>query len=258
MSDPWTADLALALSLADAADAITLGRFRALDLHVESKPDTTPVSDADLAVEAALRSLLSEARPDDGILGEESGTTNPAAPRRWIIDPIDGTKGFVRGVPVWASLIALESDGEVVVGVASAPALGQRWWAASGAGAFANGRPISVSSVAALGDASMSYSSLTGWRERGRLEAFLGLTSEVRRTRAFGDFWSHLLVAEGAVDIAAEPEVSLWDLAALDVIVREAGGRFTSLEGVAGPAGGSAVTTNGLLHEAVLLRLGSP
>ena len=251
----WEADLALALALADAADAISLDRFRALDLRVEAKPDSTPVSDADLAVEARLRSLLASARPDDGVLGEESGTTNPTAHRRWIIDPIDGTKNFVRGVGVWASLIALEADGEVVVGVASAPALGQRWWAAAGGGAFVNGRTIAVSSVTALADASMSYSSLSGWRSLGLLDAFLSLTETVRRTRAFGDFWSHLLVAEGAVDIAAEPEVSRWDLAALDIIVREAGGQFTSLAGTPGPGGGSAVATNGLLHAEVLRRL---
>lgn len=255
MTDLWAEDLALALELADAADVITLDRFRALDLRVDRKPDATPVSDADLAVEARLRAVLAAARPIDGILGEESGTTNPSATRRWIIDPIDGTKGFVRGVPVWASLIALEVNGEVVVGVASAPALGQRWWASAGNGAFADGRPITVSSVAALGDASLSYSSLSGWRESGLFDAFIRLTENVWRTRAFGDFWSHLLVAEGAVDIAAEPEVSLWDLAALDIIVREAGGRFTALSGEPGPAGGSAVSSNGLLHDEVLKQL---
>jgi histidinol-phosphatase len=244
-------DLALALQLADAADAITLERFRAQDLAVSSKPDLTPVSDADLAVEETLRALLATERPDDAILGEEHGVTG-TGPRQWVIDPIDGTKNFVRGAPVWASLIALLVDGRVEVGVVSAPALGRRWWAARGEGAFADGQPIRVSSVATLQDAFLSYSSLTGWADAGRLDGVLRLSEKVWRTRAFGDFWSHVLVAEGAVDASFEPEVSLWDLAPLQVIVEEAGGRFTSLAGEARPDGGSVVCSNGLLHEAVL------
>jgi len=247
-------DLALALALADAADDLTLARFRALDLAVTAKPDLTPVSDADLAVESALRELLAQARPDDAVLGEEHGTSG-SGPRQWVIDPIDGTKNFVRGVPVWASLIALQVDGRVDVGVVSAPALGRRWWAARGLGAFADGEPIRVSQVAQLADASLSYSSLTGWEEQGRLEGLLGLSRRCWRTRAYGDFWSHVLVAEGAVDASFEPEVSLWDLAPLQVIVEEAGGRFTTVDGEARPDGGSVVCSNGLLHDEVLAGL---
>jgi histidinol-phosphatase len=247
-------DLALALRLADAADAITIGRFRAQDLSVSAKPDLTPVSDADLAVEGALREVLAAERPEDAVLGEEHGLTG-SGPRQWVVDPIDGTKNFVRGAPVWASLIALLVDGRVEVGVVSAPALGRRWWAARGKGAFRNGEAIHVSSVGRLPDAFLSYSSLTGWAEQGRLDSLLKLSETAWRTRAFGDFWSHVLVAEGAVDASFEPEVSLWDLAALQVIVEEAGGRFTSLEGEARPDGGSVVCSNGLLHDEVLARL---
>ena len=249
-----SADLALAHRLADAADALTLSRFRAQDLQVCAKPDLTPVSDADLAVEEAVRRMLAVDRPGDAVLGEEHGETG-TGPRQWVLDPIDGTKNFVRGVPVWASLIALRIDGRVDVGVVSAPALGRRWWAARGLGAFADGSPISVSKVATLADASLSYSSLTGWAQQGRLDGLLDLSNRCWRTRAYGDFWSHVLVAEGAVDASFEPEVSLWDLAPLQVIVEEAGGRFTSLAGEARPDGGSAVCSNGLLHEEILAAL---
>ena len=247
-------DLALAHRLADAADAITLARFRAQDLAVSAKPDLTPVSDADLAVEDAVRALLATERPGDAVLGEEHGSTGDG-PRQWVIDPIDGTKNFVRGVPVWASLIALLVDEAVVVGVVSAPALGRRWWATRGGGAFADGQAIRVSSVGRLEDAHLSYSSLGGWEEQGRLDGLLDLSRRCWRTRAFGDFWSHVLVAEGAVDASFEPEVSLWDLAPLQVIVEEAGGRFTSLDGDARPDGGSVVCSNGLLHDEVLAGL---
>jgi histidinol-phosphatase len=252
-------DLALAHELADAADALTLDRFGAGDLVVQSKPDLTPVSDADLAVEQAIRRILRTRRPTDAVLGEEDGESGTGA-RRWVVDPIDGTKNFVRGVPVWATLIALQEDGLVTAGVVSAPALGRRWWAARGEGAHTGGtvataRRLRVSAVAALPDASVSYSSLTGWEEQGRLPGLLRLSRQVWRTRAYGDFWSHLLVAEGAVDASFEPEVSLWDLAALQVVVEEAGGRFTDLAGVARPDGGSVVCSNGLLHDEVLAAL---
>ena len=252
-------DLALAHALADAADAITLARFRALDLVVDAKPDLTPVSDADLAVEREVRRRLAEARPGDAVLGEEDGLTGEG-PRRWVVDPVDGTKNFVRGVPVWATLVALQVDGRVEVGVVSAPALGRRWWAARGRGAWAgtstaDAAPLRVSAVADLADASVSYSSLTGWQEQGRLGGLLSLSRTVWRTRAYGDFWSHMLVAEGAVDASCEPEVSLWDLAALCVVVEEAGGRFTDLSGADGPDGGSVVCSNGLLHDEVLAAL---
>ncbi len=265
----YDADLAFAQALADDADAVTMDRFLAVDLHVERKPDLTPVSDADRTVERALRRRVQAERPADAVVGEEYGELGPAqgaadpdrrAERRWVVDPVDGTKNFVRGVPVWATLVALEEAGRVVVGVVSAPALGRRWWAARGAGAWTGrssgtARPCRVSGVSSLADAHLSYSSLDGWARRDRLEAFLALTGRVWRTRAFGDFWSHMLVAEGAVDVSCEPEVSLWDLAALQVVVEEAGGRFSDLAGAARPDGGSVVCTNGLLHEEVLALL---
>jgi histidinol-phosphatase len=251
-------DVALALRLADRADAVTIERFGALDLRVDTKPDLTPVTDADRSVETMLREALAQHRPDDVVLGEEFGGTAVFAGRQWVLDPIDGTKNFVRGVPVWATLIALLDDGIPVAGVVSSPALHRRWWAGSGEGAFTSfggdTRRISVSGVDDVASASLTYSDLTtGW---GELRPhFLELTDAVWRVRGYGDFWSYCLVAEGAVDIAVEPEVKLWDLAPLDILVREAGGMFTNLAGQAGPHGGSAVATNGLLHEAVLNRL---
>jgi histidinol-phosphatase len=255
-------DLTMALALADRADALTSARFGALDLRVDTKPDLTPVTDADRAVETELREVLGRERPDDSVVGEEFGGTTTFSGRQWIIDPIDGTKNFVRGVPVWASLIALLEDGVATVGVVSAPALHRRWWAARGRGAFAAvdggpARPLSVSSVAQLDSASLSFSSLSGWAQRGLRDRFIELTDAVWRVRAYGDFLSYCLVAEGAVDIAAEPEVSVWDLAPLDILVREAGGTFTGLDGAAGPHRGSAVATNGLLHRQVLASLGA-
>ncbi|WP_227996127.1 histidinol-phosphatase [Nocardia australiensis] len=255
-----SSDLELALRLADAADAITRARFGALDLKVDSKPDLTPVSDADLAVEKAIRQTLSHERPGDSVLGEEFGGDVELAGRQWVIDPIDGTKNFVRRVPIWATLISLLEDGVPVVGVVSAPALARRWWAAAGSGAWSTfhpgaPQPLSVSAVAELGSASLAFSSLSGWRERGLRENFLDLTDQVWRVRGYGDFLTYCLLAEGAVDIATEPEVSLWDLAALDILVREAGGRFTSISGRPGPHGGDAIATNGLLHDEVRTRL---
>ena len=253
-SQGLAADVQLALRIADSTDELTLQRFRAADLRIETKPDATPVTDADRGAESLVRERLATARPADAVLGEEQGETGAGAQRRWIVDPIDGTKNFARGVPVWATLLALEVAGEVVAGVVSAPALGRRWWASAGGGAWARefGSPprrLHVSGVTQLADASFSYSSLAGWHARGTLSGLLGLCERVWRTRAYGDFWSYMLVAEGVVDIAAEPEVSRWDLAALDVVVREAGGRFTALDGTPGSGGGSALATNGLLHE---------
>ncbi|WP_054814922.1 histidinol-phosphatase [Nocardia arizonensis] len=255
-----SSDLELALRLADEADAITTARYGALDLRVDAKPDLTPVSDADLAVEQSIRRLLGHARPEDAVLGEEFGGDARFHGRQWVIDPIDGTKNFVRRVPIWATLIALLDGGVPVVGVVSAPALARRWWAAAGSGAWTQvhpdaPRPISVSAIGALDSASLAYSSLSGWGERR--ERFLALTDEVWRARGYGDFFGYCLLAEGAVDIATEPEVSLWDLAALDILVREAGGRFTALDGTPGPHGGNALATNGALHDQVLERLRS-
>lgn len=255
MTNLYDDDLALALELADAADAITLDRFEASDLKVKSKPDMTPVSDADVAVEEVLRDRLAEARPGDSIVGEEFGGETVFEGRQWVIDPIDGTKNFVRGVPVWATLISLLVDGQPVLGVVSAPALARRWYAAQGSGAwrtFNKGslKRLEVSHVAELADASLAMSSLEGWKARGLQENFIALTERTWRLRGYGDFFGYCLVAEGAVDIAAEPEVSVWDLAALSVLVTEAGGTFSSLNGEPGPHGGDAIATNGLLHDA--------
>jgi histidinol-phosphatase len=244
-------DLALALELADLADPITLGRYRADDLLVETKPDLTPVTEADRAVEQAIRERLAGARPGDAVVGEEYGQT-AAGERRWIVDPIDGTKNYVRGIPVWATLIALEG----VLAVVSAPALGKRWWAVRGRGAFADGRPIHVSRVAELADAQLLWSGIEDWDAVGRSDALLGLARACWRSRGVGDFWQYMLVAEGAAEIALDPIVSVWDLAAPQLIVEEAGGRFTDLGGEPRPDGGSGIATNGPLHDAALELLG--
>jgi histidinol-phosphatase len=256
-------DLELALELADVADAITLERFRAADLVVETKRDLTPVSEADTAVERALRDRLGAARPGDAILGEEYGVSEGSGgERRWIVDPIDGTKNYVRGIPVWATLLALQEGGRATVGVVSAPALGRRWWAAHGLGGFgvdglAEGpRRLRVSAVRELSDAQLCVSGFDGWEERGRLEGLLELSRRCWRTRGFGDFWTYMLVAEGVAEIGCEAVVSLWDLAAPQVIVEEAGGTFTDLGGVPTPDGGDALATNGRLHEEALAIVG--
>ncbi len=260
MARTHTDDLRLAHVLADDADSLTMERFRSVDLHVSAKPDSTLVSDADRSVEDGIRRTLSRARPRDAVLGEEAGSTGWGS-RRWVVDPIDGTHNYVRGVPVWATLIALMEEDQVVVGCVSAPALGRRWWAASGEGAWTgksllNAKPCRVSDVAEVEDASFSYSELTGWDEIGRLDAVLALTRRCWRSRAYGDFWSHVLVAEGAVDIAAEPELALHDMAALAVVVTEAGGRFSGLDGRPGPLGRNALSTNGRLHDAAMAFVG--
>jgi histidinol-phosphatase len=245
-------DLELALRLADLADTITTAAFPKPDLVVETKPDRTPVSEADRAVEEAVRRQLASERPGDRVVGEEFGDTGSGA-RRWIIDPIDGTKNFVRRIPVWATLLALEVDGVVQAGVVSAPALGRRWWAERGGGAWADHggqrRRISVSKVGSLADAHVSGASLSSWDDWGGPGVYLELAARCYADRSFGDFWSHMLVAEGACEIGLDPIVSLWDLAALQVIVEEAGGRFTTFGGEARADGGSAISSNGLVHE---------
>ena len=253
-------DLALALALAADADHISIDRFRAVDLVVTTKPDRTPVTDADQAVERGIRNGIEAARPGDSILGEEYGTEGDSA-RQWIIDPIDGTANFLRGVPIWGTLIALAVDGVPVVGVVSAPALGKRWWAAIGHGAWMQEtggvtRPIRVSGVSELADASLSYNSLQGWDGEGRLDDVVRLSRSVWRSRAIGDMWSYMLLAEGALDIVTEFDLQPYDMAALIPIVEEAGGRFTSVAGEPGPWGGSALATNGHLHDAVASILG--
>ncbi len=257
------ADLALALRLADAADAVTLPRFRAVDLRVTRKPDRTPVTDADTAAEAALRAILTAERPGDAVLGEEGGGSVAGAARGWVLDPIDGTKNFSRGMPVWATLVGLVAGGEPVVGVASAPALGRRWWAGRGRGAWtseAGGTPrrIAVSGVAELADAVLSTTDMRTFAERGRFDRWLALADAAWETRAFGDFWQHCLVAEGAVDIAVDAVANPWDLAALVPILAEAGGRLTDLTGAATYAGGDGISTNGTVHAAALALLRDP
>ena len=257
---PWAAvttapDLATALRAADAADAVTLPRFRTPDLAVDTKADATVVTEADRRAEQAIREVIRREAPHDAILGEEYGARGGGA-RRWIVDPIDATVNFVRGVPVWGTLIALEVEGIVTCGVVSAPALGMRWWAHRGGGAWCNGRRISVSGVTDLGDAVLSLNSLDGLPP-ARLDAAVALSRRCSRTRGFGDFWAFMLLADGGVDIVIEPVAAIWDLAPLTVIVEEAGGRFTSLDGSRGIDHGHALATNGHLHAAALASLAS-
>ena len=236
-------DLCLALELSDAADTASMRHFRT-GLVVETKPDLTPVTEADRAVESELRRLLAEARPNDAILGEEHGTKEGEGDRRWLIDPIDGTRNYTRGIPVWGTLIALEEDGQVRVGVASAPALGRRWWAERGSGSFANGDRIRVSKVDRIEDAVVSV----GFDRR-----LPDLVSRAWHVRGFGDLWGHMLVAEGAVDASLdELGVSEWDLAAAQVILEEAGGCLTDLDGARRIDSGTAVASNGLLHPEII------
>ena len=249
-------DLSLARRLASQADRISMDRFRAVDLVVTTKPDKTPVTDADRAVEASIRSGLAEARPHDSILGEEFGSQGSDS-RQWIIDPIDGTANFLRGVPIWGTLISLAVDGVPVVGVVSAPALSKRWWAAIGLGAWGQDggnepRQLAVSGVTKLADANLSYNSLRGWDEAGHLDDLVALSRLVWRSRAIGDMWAYMLLAEGALDVVGEFDLQPYDMAALIPIVQEAGGRFTSTTGASGPWHGDAIATNGLLHNQVL------
>lgn len=231
-------DLAFALALADLADGLTLPRFRAADLRVETKPDLTPVTDADRAVERALRERIAAERPGEGVLGEEEGDGGGAV--RWILDPIDGTRNFARGIPVWATLIALERDGAIECGVVTAPALRRRWWGARGQGAWReDGGRLRVSSIGALREATVSCS---------LAKDLLTLEPLVWHARGFGDFWQHMLVAEGSLDACVDARISLWDWAAVHPIVTEAGGRLGQLDG-------QVISSNGQLHDAVLAAL---
>lgn len=248
-------ELRTALEAADAADAVTMSRFRAADLAVDVKADSTFVSEADKGAERAIREVLADIYPGDGVLGEEFGEERGSG-RRWIIDPIDATANYVRGIPAWGTLIGLEADGEIVVGVVSAPALGARWWAARSLGAWRNGGRIQVSEVASLDEAQMSFNSIVDCEAQGLGDQVLALSNRCKRTRGFGDFWSFMLLAEGAVDVVVEPIAQLWDMAALQPIVEEAGGTITDLTGRRVVDGGSGVATNGPLHEEVLEILG--
>jgi histidinol-phosphatase len=243
-------DLAFAHELADLADSLSLPRFRAADLRVDEKPDLTPVSDADRAVEEALRAAITEQRPGEGFLGEEGG--GEEADTRWVVDPIDGTRNFVRGIPIWATLVALERDGRALVGVASAPALGQRWWAARGEGAHRDDSRIHVSAIRRIEDATFCYTSARDFQRKGLADRFFALAERSWVARGFGDFWMHMLVAEGAADAAVDGGLQRWDTAAVEVIVEEAGGRFSGLDGRTHEVGGPALSSNGLLHDAVV------
>ena len=255
----FQADLDLALRMADIADSIALPRFRAQDLKIETKADASPVTDADRSVEAALKALLAEERPEDALIGEEYGSTGSGA-RTWIIDPIDGTANFMRGVPVWAALIALAIDGKPVLSVVSAPALARRWWAGPGVGAQTRDtdgavRSIVVSGVADLGHSSLSYNNLQLWDRAGKLEQLVALSRQIWRTRAYGDFFSYMLLAEGSVDIVAEHDLKIYDIAALVPIVEQAGGRLTALDGPLTAETTSVLATNGKLHAAATAAL---
>ena len=264
-TDKYLSDLELVRKIGKAADAVSMSRFLSQDLVIETKPDSTPVTDADKATEKCIREILEGERPDDGILGEEFGADISGKKRYWVIDPIDGTKSFLRGLPVWSTLIALvEVDGdkhEVVVGLVSSPALARTWFASKGGGAYTtfathNGgepRKISVSKVSQITDAQLGYSDFVGFGER--LNGFQSLFNDAWRTRAVGDFWSHMLVAEGVMDVAIEPSLALWDMAPLDIVLREAGGTFSDLAGVDGPFGKSGMATNGVLKQEVVKRL---
>ncbi len=252
----FQADLNLALELADIADAISLERYRALDLRVENKPDRSPVTDADRSVEQALKAVLAAKAPGDGLIGEEYGNSEAqqGSNRTWIIDPIDGTANYMRGVPVWASLIALAIDGKPVVSVVSAPALGRRWWAAPDIGAFTQDidgsiRSISVSGISVLENASLSYNNLQLWDQAGKAEQLLEFSRRVWRTRAYGDFWSYMLLAEGALEIVTEHDLKIYDIAALVPIVEQAGGEFSALEGPLTANSSSVLATNSKLHQ---------
>ena len=245
-------DLDLALKLADQADAISLSRFRALDLHIESKPDRSPVTDVDRAVESALRKTVAEYRPDDTFIGEEFENTG-SSDRNWIIDPIDGTANYLRGVPIWATLIALRVNGVITTSVVSAPALGRRWWAHRGNGAFTKDidgsvRALQVSRISDLEHSSISYNNLQLWDQSGKLNRLIELSREVWRTRAYGDFYSFMLLAEGALEMVAEHGLQLYDIAALVPIVEEAGGKFSDLSGELTPSSSSVLATNGITH----------
>jgi histidinol-phosphatase len=248
-------DLELAQRMADAADAVTMRHFRSVSLRIESKPDNTPVSNADKEVERMIRDQLAAERPGDTVMGEEFGESGQGA-RRWIIDPVDATKNYVRGIPVFATLIALEEDGDIRLGVVSAPALGARWWGSRGEGAFGGDRRLAVSRIGSLEDAQLCHAGFEEWRDAGSLDPLLELSRKCARTRGFGDFWQHMLVAQGSAEIALEPEVSLWDMAAVKVIVEEAGGTFTDLAGTATAGGGDAISSNGLLHQQALRYVG--
>jgi histidinol-phosphatase len=244
-------ELTLAFELADRADAISSARFRAADLRIDTKPDDSPVTDADRHIEEMIRARLAALRPAHAVLGEEGGGSGDAE-WRWVIDPIDGTKNFARGVPVWATLISLQHEGEETCAVVSAPALRRRWWASRGGGAMCDGTWLHVSAVSRLADATISFTDVRDFARYGWQPGFDALAARCRITRGFGDFWSHMLVAEGAIDCGIEPVINEWDISAARLIVREAGGRMSDFVGVDHARGANVVTSNGLIHDEVL------
>jgi histidinol-phosphatase len=246
-------ELAFATDLADAAGRIALSYFRG-DFDVKIKADRTPVTEADVAIESMIRTRVRESFPGDAVLGEEFGLEGDGE-RCWIVDPIDGTKNFADGIQVWANLIALAVDDEPVVGVANAPALGERYEAARGAGARLNGTAIHVSTADRISRASVLHAELPGWLFGPYGGALAELVREARRERGFGDFWGHTLVARGSADVMFEPALATWDYAALWVIVEESGGRITTFDGGPLEHGGSVLTSNGTLHDEIVARL---
>lgn len=256
-----TTDLQLAHTVADAVDAFTLPHFEARDFTVDWKTNATEVTEIDRRAESSIVEMLTVARPEHGVFGEEHGLAgNEASPWRWVIDPIDGTSGFVRGVPVWATLIALTHHREPQFGLVSAPALGVRWWGGVGLGAHVSARgrsrPITVSSVSDIAESQVSITHNSGWDDLGLTGRLVGLQQRARRSRGMGDFWQHMLVAEGAMDIAVDAVgVAPYDLAAVKPIVEAAGGTFTDRLGEATHEHDTAVSTNGLLHDEVIAAL---
>jgi histidinol-phosphatase len=251
-------DLELALAAADLCDALTLPLFNSQDFAVDWKSNRTEVTEVDRAAELLIADHLLAARPDHGVIGEEHGARGDTSSAwQWLIDPIDGTSGFVRRIPVWATLIALTHvEHGPVVGVISAPALGRRWWAARGLGAFANGRRCHVSEIDSIAEAQVSLTFNSGWDRLGLTSTLVEIQSEARRPRGFGDFWQHCLVAEGAVDLAIDAVgVAPYDLAALKILVEEAGGTFTDRLGNPTHMSDTAISSNGRVHDQVIRRL---
>ena len=250
--------LAFAHDACDAADAIARQHFRR-DLVVERKPDRSFVTVADQGIEREIRSRIRARYPDHGLVGEEYGTADEGAATRWYIDPIDGTHNFIRGVPLFGTLLAVEHDGEIQAGVISAPALRERWYASRGGGAWARGldgeRRIGVSRVAAVEDAQVLYGSSRETAASGLMPGFDALLAAAWRERGFGDFWGYTLLAEGAAEAMMETGMKTWDLAAPLIVIEEAGGRVTDAFGERRIDAASFVATNGLLHDEVLRRL---
>ncbi|MHB1090972.1 MAG: inositol monophosphatase family protein [Ilumatobacteraceae bacterium] len=255
--DPLVNELALAVRLADAADAVSLAGYRSRDFSVERKADNSEVTEIDRATERAISDVLRSERPTHGIYGEEHGITGDIdAEFQWVIDPIDATTNFIRGVPVWGSLIALVHEDVPVLGIVSAPALGFRWWAKIGAGAFCNGSQIHVSAVSTISEAHVSITPNTGWSAIGRMASLEQLQVDAQRARGFGDFWQHMLVAQGALDVAVDAiGLQPYDTAALYPIVQEAGGRMSDRHGASNWRANSLVSSNGVLHDEVITRL---